>query len=403
MRIRFPRKYDFMGQRAFIAAFIGGGLIFAIVAVAVFGVQRGVEFTGGAEVALRYIDAPDIATIRQTLDAARLPGVTVTTFGDTGGRELAIRVGLQQEGSQPKDKDLATQVVEALRPADVQQKIDAGMVNLNTTDQVTIADRLVADAGMARAEAEAAADAILALRRESGGVLPGLDPVRALPAVPEAAKGWLAQRAFLGPFGLRGQEVIEASISQEMRNRAIIASVGALVLMMFYLWIRFAGIKWGLGAMVALTFDVVVTLGLFALFKEEFTLPVVAAFLTLIGYSVNDKIVVFDRIRELIRNRGTAGFASTVNEALNEVLPRTLITGICTIVTAASLFFFGGIVLHGFSFVLLWGIIIGTLSSLYVACPFVVWWTKWRASRQPADAKAARAAKAAKATGRARA
>ena len=403
MRIRFPRKYDFMGQRAFIAAFIGGGLIFAIVAVAVFGVQRGVEFTGGAEVALRDIDAPDIATIRQTLDAARLPGVTVTTFGDTGGRELAIRVGLQQEGSQPKDKDLATQVVEALRPADVQQKIDAGMVNLNTTDQVTIADRLVADAGMAQAEAEAAADAILALRRESGGVLTGLDPVRALPAVPEAAKGWLAQRAFLGPFGLRGQEVIEASISQEMRNRAIIASVGALVLMMFYLWIRFAGIKWGLGAMVALTFDVVVTLGLFALFKEEFTLPVVAAFLTLIGYSVNDKIVVFDRIRELIRNRGTAGFASTVNEALNEVLPRTLITGICTIVTAGSLFFFGGIVLHGFSFVLLWGIIIGTLSSLYVACPFVVWWTKWRASRQPADAKAARAAKAAKATGRARA
>jgi preprotein translocase subunit SecF len=403
MRIKFPRKYDFMGQRAFITVFIAGGLLFAIVAVAVFGVQQGVEFTGGAEVALRYIDAPDIATIRQTLDAANLPGVTVTTFGETGGRELAIRVGLPKDGSQSKDKDLATQVVEALRPADVKQKIDAGMVNLNTTDQVTIADRLVADAGMAQAEAEAAADAILALRRESGGVLPGLDPVRALPAVPEAAKGWLAQRAFLGPFGLRGQEVIEASISKEMRNRAIVASVGALVLMMLYLWIRFSGIKWGLGAMVALTFDVVVTLGLFALFKEEFTLPVVAAFLTLIGYSVNDKIVVFDRIRELIRNRGTAGFASTVNEALNEVLPRTLITGICTIVTAASLFFFGGIVLHGFSFVLLWGIIIGTLSSLYVACPFVVWWTKWRASRQPADAKAARAAKAAKATGRARA
>jgi preprotein translocase subunit SecF len=403
MQIKFPRKYDFMGQRVFIAAFVGGGLLLAVVAVALFGVQRGVEFTGGAEVSLRYIDPPDVATIRQTLDAANLPGVTVTTFGDTGGRELAIRVGLPKDGSQPKDKDLATQVVEALRPADVKQKIDAGMVNLNTADQVTVADRLVSEAGLPQAEAEAAAAAILGLRREGGGVLTGLDQARALPVVPEAAKSWLAQHAFTGPFGLRGQEVIEASISKEMRNRAIVASVGALVLMMLYLWVRFAGFKWGLGAMVALAFDVVATLGLFAIAKEEFTLPVVAAFLTLIGYSVNDKIVVFDRIRELIRNRGTAGFASTVNEALNEVLPRTLITGICTIVTAASLFFFGGIVLHGFSFVLLWGIIIGTLSSLYVACPFVVWWTKWRASRQPADAKAPRAAKAAKATGRARA
>ncbi|MCU0224140.1 MAG: protein translocase subunit SecF [Acidobacteria bacterium] len=403
MRIKFPRKYDFMGQRAFIAAFVGGGLLLALAAVALFGIQRGVEFTGGAEVSLRYVEAPDLTTVRQTLDAAKLPGVSATTFGDTGGRELAIRVGLPQAGVQAGDKDLATQVVEALKPAEIRQKIDAGMVDLNTADSVTIADRLVADAGMARAEADAAADAILALRRDGSGVLPGLDQVRALPAVPEPAKGWLAQRAFVGPFGLRGQEVIEASISREMRDRAIIASVGALVLMMLYLWIRFSGFKWGLSAMVALAFDVVVTLGLFAAFKEEFTLPVVAAFLTLIGYSVNDKIVVFDRIRELIRNRGTAGFASTVNEALNEVLPRTLITGICTVFTASMLFFFGGIVLHGFSFVLLWGIIIGTLSSLYVACPFVVWWTKWRAARQPADAKAARAAKAAKATGRARA
>lgn len=403
MQIKFPRKYDFMGQRAFIAAFVGGGLLFAAVCLALFGIQRGVEFTGGAEVSLRYVEAPDLGTVRRTLDAARLPGVTVTTFGETGGRELAIRVGLPQDGSPSGDKDLATQVVEALRPPEVQQKIDAGMVNLNTTDSVTVSDRLVAEAGMARAEADAAADAILALRRESGGVLTGLEQARALPAVPEAAKGWLAQHAFTGPFGLRGQEVIEASISREMRNRAIVASVGALVLMMIYLWARFSGFKWGLGAMVALAFDVVVTLGLFALFKEEFTLPVVAAFLTLIGYSVNDKIVVFDRIRELIRNRGTAGFGSTVNEALNEILPRTLVTGICTIFTAAMLFFFGGIVLHGFSFVLLWGIIIGTLSSLYVACPFIVWWTKWRASRQPADAKAAKAARAAKAAGRARA
>nr|MCU0231934.1 protein translocase subunit SecF [Acidobacteriota bacterium] len=366
MQIKFPRKYDFMGQKAFIAAFVGGGLIFALACIALFGIQRGVEFTGGAEVSLRYVEAPDLTVVRQTLDAANLPGVTVTTFGDTGGRELAIRVGLPKDGSQSKDKDLATQVVEALRPADVKQKIDAGMVNLNTADSATIADRLVSEAGLARDAADAAADAILGLRRDGGGVLTGIDQVRALPAVPDAAKGWLAQHAFTGPFGLRGQEVIEASISREMRNRAIVASVGALVLMMIYLWLRFSGFKWGLSAMVALAFDVVTTLGLFALFKEEFTLPVVAAFLTLIGYSVNDKIVVFDRIRELIRNRGTAGFASTVNEALNEVLPRTLITGICTVFTASMLFFFGGIVLHGFSFVLLWGIIIGTLSSLFV-------------------------------------
>jgi preprotein translocase subunit SecF len=381
MQIKFPRKYDFMGQKAFIAAFVGGGLLFALAAVAVFGVQRGVEFTGGAEVALRYIDAPDLATVRQTLDAAKLPGVSVTTFGDTGGRELAIRVGLPQAGVQAGDKDLATQVVDALKPAEVRQKIDAGMIDLNTADSVTIADRLVAEAGMVRAEADAAADAILALRRDGSGVLPGLDQVRALPAVPEAAKGWLAQRAFIGPFGLRGQEVIEASISREMRDRAIIASIGALVLMMLYLWIRFSGFKWGLAAMVALAFDVVLTLGLFALFKEEFTLPVVAAFLTLIGYSVNDKVVVFDRIREVTRARGTAHMERIINDSLNEVLSRTLITGVCTVVASGSLYFFGGVVLRGFAFVLLMGIIVGTYSSIYVACPFLLYWQRAVARR----------------------
>ncbi len=398
MQIKFPRKYDFMGQRAFYLLFIFGGLLLAIVAIALFGIKRGVEFTGGAEVALRFVEAPSISEVRQKLDAARLPGVTVTTFGETGGRELAIRVGLPESGEATGEgqPDLAMQVIDALTSDEVRAKLESGMVNLNTTDQVTITDRLVSDAGMSEPDAEAVAAMVLGARRDSAGALNAVDQVASAAGVPDAARSWFAQHAFTGPFGLRGQEVIEASISKEMRDRAVMASVGALVLMMLYLWIRFSGVQWGLGALVALAFDVVTTLGLFAAVGEEFNLPVVAAFLTLIGYSVNDKIVVFDRIRELIRNRGTASFSDTVNEALNEVLPRTIVTGICTIVTAAALFFFGGIVLHGFSFVLLWGIIIGTFSSIYVACPFVVWWQKWRVARQVAEASAAKATKAAR-------
>lgn len=400
MQIKFPRKYDFMGQRAFYLPFIFGGLLLAIASIAFFGIQRGVEFTGGAEVALRFIEAPSLAEIRQRLDAARLPGVSVTTFGETEGKELAIRVGLPESGAAAEEgrPDLAAQVIDALTPDAVRQQLESGKVNLNTTDQATITERLVSQAGMTETEAAAVAALVLGARRDSAGVLTSIDQVTSMPGVPDAAKSWLSANSFTGPFGLRGQEVIEASISKEMRDRAVMASVGALLLMMLYLWIRFSGVQWGLGALVALAFDVVITLGLFAAFKEEFNLPVVAAFLTLIGYSVNDKIVVFDRIRELIRNRGTASFSDTVNEALNEVLPRTIITGICTVVTAAALFFFGGIVLHGFSFVLLWGIIIGTLSSIYVACPFVVWWHRRRTARQAADASAAKAAKAARST-----
>jgi preprotein translocase subunit SecF len=376
-------NFDFMGMRAFYLGFFVLAVLLSIAAILTRGIVRSVEFTGGAGMILRYTEAPDLESVRKTLTGAGMTGVTVTTFGDTQGKELSIRVGLgEQRELKAGEKDLAMQIVDALTPVDVRQKVQSGLLNLNVADQATIEGAL-RSSGVPAPEAASASTAITEYRRTHAGVIGSLDDVRALPSVPAAAKEWTARSAFVGPFGLRGQELIEAAVSREMQSKALWATVGALAGMLVYLGFRFR-LRFGVAAVVALTFDVVFTLGLFATMGYEFNLPVVAAFLTLVGYSANDKVVIFDRIRETIRAKGSAHLFDVINESLNDVLSRTIITGICTIACTLALYFFGGSVLEGFAFVLLAGILIGTYSSIFVACPFALWWVRMVARREQA-------------------
>lgn len=362
----------------------------SIIQVSVRGVKKGVEFTGGAEVILRFVEPPSVEDVRSQLGRAGLPSAAVTTFGETGGAEIAINVGLGD--SQPgQEGDLATRIADALVGPDVRQKTAAGLVNLNIVDSVTIADLITRHVGLAKEEAVPAAEKITEERRTKGGVLTAAQ-VKAIPGLPDAVKGWVDQHAFFGPFGLRSQEVIEASVSSEMRNKALMATMGALAGMLIYIWARFR-FQWGLGAVLALFHDTIVTLGFFSLAGFEANLPVVAAFLTLIGYSVNDTIVIFDRLREVMRAHPNTKLESLVNDAVNSTLSRTVLTSLLTFFSAGSLFFFGGPVLKPFSFVLVVGIIVGSYSTIYVASPVIVLWQKlmFRLFGEKTAPKAARA------------
>ena len=170
-------------------------------------------------------------------------------------------------------------------------------------------------------------------------------------------------------------------VGSDLRRQALYATLYALAGMLVYVAFRFEWV-YGVAAIVATFHDVIITIGFFSLFNVEISLPVVAALLTLVGYSMNDTIVVFDRIRENVRGRRRESLAVLANQSINQTLSRTILTSGLTFITVLCLFFLGGEVLRGFSFALVVGILIGTYSSIAIAAPIVVIWQQWWESRQ---------------------
>ena len=177
------------------------------------------------------------------------------------------------------------------------------------------------------------------------------------------------------PFIEQRLEKVGPKIGKELIVDFLSAIFWAIILILFYVMWRFE-FKFALGAILALLHDVFITLGIFSLLDIEISAPIIAAVLTIVGYSLNDTIVVFDRIREnlKVKQKDTSGFIGVVNKSLNETISRTIITSLTTLFVVTILFFFGGEVLRSFAFALIIGIVIGTYSSLFVASPFVVEW-----------------------------
>ena len=171
-----------------------------------------------------------------------------------------------------------------------------------------------------------------------------------------------------------GAEAVAPQVGADLRTRAIYVTLIACIGMLMYVAFRFKSWGFGIGAIVAVIHDVLVTLGLFSIFQLEINLTVIAALLTLVGYSMNDTIVIFDRIREMLHFRRREALETLSNEAINQTLSRTIITSGLTFLTVVALVIFGGEVLKSFSWCLFIGIIIGTYSSIYIASPFMLWW-----------------------------
>ncbi|HEX6739505.1 MAG TPA: protein translocase subunit SecF [Vicinamibacteria bacterium] len=177
-------------------------------------------------------------------------------------------------------------------------------------------------------------------------------------------------------------EVVGPVVGAELRRKAVQLTVWGLLFQLVYIGFRFKGLKWGAAATVAVFHDVLVTLAFLAFFKYEITLNVLAALLTLVGYSVNDTIVIFDRARENLRQKRKDGLAKILNDSLNQTLSRTLLSNGTTFLSVLGLFLFGGEVLRSFGFTMVVGILVGTYSTIYIASPLVIWWTDMAARRQ---------------------
>jgi preprotein translocase subunit SecF len=169
-------------------------------------------------------------------------------------------------------------------------------------------------------------------------------------------------------------ELVGPIVGAALRRKAIQLTVVALFFQLLYIGFRFRGVYWGSGAAVAAFHDVLVALGTLSIFGYEITLNVIAALLTIVGYSVNDTIVIFDRARENLHQRRKQPFRELVNQSINQTLSRTLITSGTTFFAMMGLYLFGGEVLRGFAFTMVVGVVIGTYSTIFVATPLVVWW-----------------------------
>jgi preprotein translocase subunit SecF len=188
------------------------------------------------------------------------------------------------------------------------------------------------------------------------------------------------QAHYGNPFTVRNVQVVGPTVGKQLEKQALLATLYSMLGMLVYLWFRFQLI-YGVAAVVACFHDTLITVGAFALTNREISLTVIAAILTLVGYSMNDTIVVFDRIRENLRLSRREALPDVVNRSINQTLSRTVLTSGLTFLTVLSLYVFGGEVLRNFSFALVVGILIGTYSSIAVAAPMLVAWQQWRASR----------------------
>lgn len=177
---------------------------------------------------------------------------------------------------------------------------------------------------------------------------------------------------------LRRQESVGPKIGGELRTAALNSIVAALALIVLYITVRFV-FRYGIAAILALVHDVTLTLGIFTLLHFQVSLQIIAAFLTIIGYSLNDTIVVFDRIRENMKLRRKESYREVVNRSINETLSRTILTSGTTLAVSLALYLFGGPVIHDFAFALTFGILVGTYSSIFIASPILVWWYEHRA------------------------
>ncbi len=211
--------------------------------------------------------------------------------------------------------------------------------------------------------------------KTKGGVLNSIDELKA--AVDPAVVASLQEDYFVSDFGIRNVEIVGPQVGQQLRGQAIRATLYSLAGMLIYLALRFEWI-YGVAAVLTVFHDTLITVGAFSLLNWEISLTVIAAILTLIGYSNNDTIVVFDRIRENIKLLRRDKLADIVNKSINQTLSRTILTAGLTFLTVLALFLFGGEVLHYFSFALVIGILIGTYSSIAIAAPILVAYQEWR-------------------------
>ena len=373
---------DFLGKKWYFLAF---SLIFSVAGLlSIFfwhGIPFGVDFKGGTLVYVKFADTPDLKEIRTAMDRAGLKDPRIQAYGPPSNNEVLVALEQRETSEAALDQGKNT-IIHAL---EANQTQPAGKQDLNNTGPSSLQQYLLSKDPMHLGGIDAA-QRYLAIaqqiddfrNKQKGGVLRSVDDLKGV--APPEVLAVMEQDFYTSNFAVRNVEIVGPQVGGQLRKQALWATLYSLGGMLIYLWFRFELI-YGVGAVVACFHDTIITIGFFSLLNKDITLTVIAAILTLIGYSMNDTIVVYDRIRENIKLMRREALADVVNKSINQTLSRTILTSGLTFLTVLSLYVFGGEVLRGFSLALVIGILIGTYSSIAVAAPMLVAYQEWRSRK----------------------
>jgi len=347
------------------------------------GLRYGIDFKGGTNVDVRFAQPPNVDKLRSGLAAQGLGNTEIQSISDIANpssNEVLIFV----EGKNQDDSDLDASRVKVLNALNATFGVaNSNKPDFNAATPSTLAAFLTEKDPLflsvnAGDRYQQLAKKILDYRdKVANGVLTNFDDLSKVDGVTAPVIAAIKSSYVLGPFAIRNVEIVGPKVGAELRTQAILVTLYALGGMLVYIAFRFEWV-YGAAAVLAVFHDVLITLGFFSLLRFEISLTVIAALLTLVGYSMNDTIVIFDRIRENGRLLRKEPFADLVNKSINQTLSRTILTSGLTFLTVLVLFLMGGQVLRAFSFALVVGIVVGTYSSFGIAAPLVVAWNHWR-------------------------
>jgi preprotein translocase subunit SecF len=374
---------DWMGKAKYFFALSGLLLVAGLASlIAHGGPYYGIDFKGGTVVDVRFSGPPPIDTIRNGLAQQGIGNSTIVPVSDianANANEVLINLEEKGEGAEALDagKTAILNALHATLGAGEPGKQDFNAVGPETVaEALTRKDPLAAGAAGADRYTQLAKQIVDFRDKSRGGVITNFNDLSGAGANP-AVIAALGGSFYTSNFAIINVEIVGPKVGSELRRQAVIVTLYALAGMLVYIAFRFEWV-YGAAAVLAVFHDVLITLGLFSIFHFEISLTVIAALLTLVGYSMNDTIVIFDRIRENARLMRREPFAAIVNRSINQTLSRTILTSGLTFLTVLVLFLMGGQVLRAFSFALVVGILVGTYSSFGIAAPLVVAWNNWR-------------------------
>jgi len=369
MQLFVNTKYDFVRWRFHAVAF---SILFVLVGVGFYlknGINWGIDFAGGANIILKFRGPVPMDKLR-----SQLADASIQQYGKTEDNTVLIRLPKQSTES-----DYAGQVTERLRRA-LNPEAGTNKLDLNFHGHDRLRSLLQETDPNAKGTNEQAAAYYADLaqqiinKRSELGLFKSFEKVNSVPGVTTNVVNVLRQRAFVGEFNVLNQETVGPQVGRELQQRAVLAIVLATLAMGVYLWLRF-DVMFGAAAIVCIIHDVCISVAFLGMIYGEMSLNIVAALLLIVGFSINDTVVMYDRVRENRRKLKTRmTFEEQLNLAMNQTLSRTILTSGTVVIVLIALLLFGGKVIHEFAWILLIGVLAGTYSTITIVPAVAIAW-----------------------------
>lgn len=382
MRI-FKKDPDFTFMNKRWIAFTISGLIM-IAGIFTFytkGFNLGVDFTGGTMVEVSFRENLSVGDLRNSLKAIGLGKSEITRVGKKENKFFIKTIQSLEENKNQEDgmdisrhEEITIKMRKQFHTEEEKLHISEGKIDLNNSSLKKITD-FIASGGISLEDAIDSAGKIdLLKKRTSTGLIPGIANIETL-ELKKRVMTLLKEKTYFGNFTFLSVDFVGSQVGYKLRQQTTLATIWALMGMLVYIGFRFRLI-FGLAAVITLAHDIFIALSFILFFNIEFSLSVVAAILTIVGYSLNDTIVIFDRVRDNLKGMRRNKAEEILDKSVNQTLSRTIVTSGTTLATVLSLFFLGGEVIHAFSFTLIVGVITGTYSSIFQSCAWLKIWEK---------------------------